>query len=313
MGHKDRGWVAALSSSNAATLWSKLYDLISRHSAVRNLYSPSRFSYDRLKDIYCDLTQDLFLRLYVKGRWQYYLDAGYGDENIERELQRIEIPNLVSRMLREQCPESYRLARRTSILLQTRPEFQRLDATYWSSDGSNRLRWARANNKLVSHVYGLSEWDADKPLKCEQEILELVKNVAFRPRNTRRSGRGAGSQVIISNEELCQLIVDIFTFMDSPADVRTIRQLVLSRLTVEDSRFVPIDSTLGPEAASEKEVPQLDLADERPTPEAALLEKEASRQADAMAEELLEGMRKAVRNKPQRYNKLVDVVWNCYF
>ncbi|HET9533333.1 MAG TPA: hypothetical protein VFQ92_23465, partial [Blastocatellia bacterium] len=41
--------------------------------------------------------------------------------------------------------------------------------------------------------------------------------------------------------------------------------------------------------------------------------KEASKQADQMADDLLEGLRRAVRNKPQRYNKLLDVVWNCYF
>ncbi|HWP44193.1 MAG TPA: hypothetical protein VNO14_13200, partial [Blastocatellia bacterium] len=130
MGQQNRGWIATLSNGNAEGLWTRLYDLISKHSAVRNLHSPNRFSYDRLKDIYCDLTQDLFLRLYVKNRWQYYLDAGYTDEKIEHELQRIEIPNLISRMLREQCPESYRLARRTSTLLQTSPEFQRYDRPY---------------------------------------------------------------------------------------------------------------------------------------------------------------------------------------
>jgi hypothetical protein len=311
--HQSRGWVATLSSGNAEALWTKLYDLISKHSAVRNLYSPSRLSYDRLKDIYCDLTQDLFLRLYVKGRWQYYIDAGYTDGNIEHELHRIEVPNLVSRMLREQYPEAYRIARRTSILLQTRSEFKRYDRPYWTSNGSNRLRWARANRKLVSQVYGLSIWPLDRPMKCEQEISELVKNVAFRRRDTRRTGRGSGSQVIISNEELSQLIVEIFLLIDSPADVRTIRQIVLSRLTIEDSRFVPIDASAGPEKLSEKDPPQLDLADERPTPEDALLEKEASRKADETAEAMLEGMKRAVRNKPHRYSKLIDVVWHCYF
>ncbi|HET9529293.1 MAG TPA: hypothetical protein VFQ92_03005, partial [Blastocatellia bacterium] len=247
MRQQDRGWVSALSSGNAAEVWAKLFELISKHSAVMNLYFSSKFSYDRLKDIYSDLTQDLFLRLYVKDRWQYYLDAGYKDENIEQELQRIEIPNLVSSILREQCPESYRLARRTSILLQTRAEFQRYDRAYWSSNGTNRLRWARANNKLVSQVYGLRSWGPEKPMKREQEVAELVKNVAFRKRDTRRTGRGSGTQVIISNDELCQLLIDIFTLIDSPAEVRLVRQFVLSRLTVEDSRFISIDAAASPD------------------------------------------------------------------
>jgi hypothetical protein len=311
--HQDKGWVSALSSGSVEVLWNRLFALISRHSAVRNLYSTGRLPYDRLQDIYSDLTQDLFLRLYMKGRWQYYIDSGYGDDNIEQELQRIEIPNLVSRILREQCPESYRLARRTSILLQTRSEFQRYDRSYSSSNGMSCLRWTRPNKKLVSQVYGLRSWNFDKPIRCEQEISELAKDVAFRKRDIRRTGRGSGSQVIISNDELSQLIFDIFTLIDSPADVRTLRQIVLSRLTIEDSRFVSIDAGAVFDTSSEKEVPQLDLPDERPTPEDALLEKEASWQAEAMAEDLLKTIKGAVRNKPQRFSKLINVVWHCYF
>ena len=313
MRHQNKGWVVALLSGNVEALWNRLFVLISKHSAVRNLYSMGRLPYDRLQDIYSDLTQDLFLRLYMKGRWQHYLDSGYGDENIEQELQRIEVPNLVSRILREQCPEAYRLARRTSILLKTRSEFQRYDWPYRSSDGLNRLRWTRPNKKLVSQVYGLRSWNFEKPIKCEQEISELAKDVAFRKRDIRRTGRGSGSQVIISNEELGQLIFDIFTLIDSPAEVRTLRQLVLSRLTIEDSRFVSIDAGAVSDLSSEKDIPQVDLPDERPTPEDALLEKEASRQAEAMADDLLRSIKGAVRNKPQRFNKLINVVWHCYF
>jgi hypothetical protein len=312
LSRREGEWISALSNGNADILWTKLYGLISKHSSIKTLYAANKFSHERLKDIYCDLTQDLFLILYEKDRLQFYLKAGYTDENVEQELYRIEVPNLVSQLLRERYPESYRLARRTSIILQTRPEFKCFSRPYRFSEGGEAPA-GRGSQKLVVRVYGLSSWDFDKPLKSEQQIAELAKDVAIRTRDTRRTGRGGNSQLIISNDDLCQLIIDIFTAIDSPADVRTMRNLVLSKLAVEDIRFLSIDAEIAREASSENEALNVDLADVRPTPEQVLLSKETSTLVNQLAAHLLEEMKKAVRNKPLRYRKLVQVVWHCYF
>lgn len=311
MKKQGEGWIEALSSNNAEILWAKLYNLVSTHSAIRNLYSPDKLSYGRLKDVHCDLTQDLFLRLYEKSRWQFYLTSGYTDEAVEHELYHIEIPNLISQMLRERYPESYRLARRTSVLLQSREEFRRFVSP--PANGGNSSGPSTPKYRLGLQVYGLRTWLPDKPVKSERQILELVKNVPPRMRDTRRTGRGSGSQIIISNEELARLIVDIFNAIDSPANVRAIRQLVLSRLTIEDSWFVSIDAGADQEMLADANAPQVDLADERPTPEQLLLEKETIWQADLRAKELLVRMKKAVKNKPRRYQKFVSIIWHCYY
>ncbi|HKG23368.1 MAG TPA: hypothetical protein VKC34_15825 [Blastocatellia bacterium] len=313
MSRRNGEWINALSSGDADILWTKLYSLISKHSSIKNLYAANRFSHDRLKDIYCDLTQDLFLLLYEKDRLQFYLKAGYTDENVEQELYRIEVPNLVSQLLRERYPESYRLARRTSILLQTRPEFKCFSRPYRFSEASGGTETAHGSLKLVAKVYGLSSWKLNKPVKHEQQMAERAKDVAVRTRDNRRSGRGGHSQVIISNDELCQLIVDIYTAIDSPADVRTMRNLVLSKLAVEDIRFLSIDAEIAREASSEMDSLNVDLADARPTPEEMLLSKETSLLVSEMVTQLMEDMRKEVKNKPLRYQKLIQVVWHCYF
>ena len=111
-------------SDDAETLWYKLYELVSRHSSVKMLYPRGEFSRENLKDTCYDLTQDLLLRLYAKGRLQYYLDHNYTNEKVQQELYRIEVPNMIAHLQREQHPESYRIARRISDLIQTRPEFQ---------------------------------------------------------------------------------------------------------------------------------------------------------------------------------------------
>ncbi|HXG64607.1 MAG TPA: hypothetical protein VNO70_05840 [Blastocatellia bacterium] len=311
MKKQGEGWISVLSNNDTEALWTKLYNLISSHSAIRSLYSLNRYSYERLKDIYCDLTQDLFLRLYEKKRWQFYLDSGYTDEAVDHELYHIEIPNLISQLLRERYPESYRLARRTSILLQTRPEFRRCaPASSRTADGNGS---AAPRYRLGLQVYGLSAWPADKPMKSERQILELSQDVAPRMRDTRRTGRGSGSQIIISKEQLAQLMMDIFTAIDSPVNVRMLRQLVLSKLTIEDTWFVSIDAEAEPDMQSESKLPPVELADDRPTPEQILLEKEAKGQAEVCAEILLGRMKKAVRNKPQRYEKMLRIVWHCHY
>jgi hypothetical protein len=311
VGTKSINWLDILSNNDVEALWYKLYDLVSRHSSVRMLYPPGEYSRESLKDTFCDLTQDLLLRLYTKNRCQYYLDQGYSNEKIQQELYRIEVPNMIAHLQREQHPESYRIARRISDLIQTRPEFQHY--TNGSSKEKGKASSGGSNNKMVLKLFGLSKWPLDKPIKDKIDSAELIKDVAFRNRNIRRTGRGGGSQVVISNEELLQLIVDVFTAVDTPLAVRTMRALVMSKLSIEDSKPISIDAGTWASSHPESESLKLDLQDDRPTPLELLLEKEVNLQIEDLAEEILREMKDSVRNKPKRYNKLVRVVWHCYF
>src|SRR6185503_344435 len=117
MNGQNMNWLDILSTNDTEALWTKLYKLVSRHSSIRNLFESERVSRDRLKDLYADLTQELFLRLYEKDRWQFYLRSDYTNERVEHELYHIEVPNMVFQLLRERYPESSRLVRRISILL----------------------------------------------------------------------------------------------------------------------------------------------------------------------------------------------------
>lgn len=306
-------WTNLLSSGDAEKLWDELFCIVSNHSSVRQLYATSKMPYQRLTDIYTDLTQDLFLRLYEKDRLQFYLDSDYTDEKVEHELYRFEIPNLISDMIRAQTPESYRIARRTSILLKTQTDFRHFPKPVYGAEALRYMQPASRKSKLALRVYGLRSWNADKPIRDLQNMRDRVKDVAFRMRDTRRTGRGSGSQIIISNAELNRLIREIFKVIDSPADVRTMRSMVISKLMVEDTKFVSIDTEVNPLSAIETELPRVDLADERPTPEEALIDKERSLQVEETVMQIFEKMKEEVRNKPQRYGKLVRIVWHCYF
>ena len=304
----SKGWIEVLSTNDAEALWAKMFAVISKHSAVRTMYTSTRAAGEGLRDIHYDLTQELFLRLHQKNRWRHYLKEKYTDEQVEQELYRIEVPNLISRLQRERYPESYRIARRISDLLQNRPEFRRHSLMVDPSNGVKR----RDCNKMALRLYGLSCWSEDKPVKPQSGLEQAIKDVPFRLRDTRTTGRGSGSQVIISNEELKRLMVDILIAIDTPTSVRAMRSLVMSKLTIEDCRMVSIDAA--PEAFdAEQSAFKVDLPDDRPSPLDALFEKERRYQIDMLAADLLDQMKKSVRHRQQRFRKLIEIAWHCYF
>jgi len=311
LGTKNRDWIEILKANDNEALWSKLCSLIAKHSSTRLLYSHDELAGSRRHEIYSDLTQDLFLRLLEKNRWQYYLDSGYTSERIEQELNRIEVPNYISVLQRDRYPEAYRLARRISELIKSRHEF-RLYPTTPATDKPEPNDAPHPRRKMVLQVYGLSWWPADKRIGYEGDLLERIKEVPCHGRDVRRKGRGCGSQIIITNEELTQLIVDIYVAIDTPLAIRSMRALVMSKLAIEDSRQVSLNAPLMIDN-EDSALSHLDMPDDRPTPLDALLAKEARQNLEYLVEGLLQQMRNAVRSKPQRFHKLVSIAWSCYF
>ncbi len=304
-------WIQLIASGDAALIWSKLFNIVSRHSAIKSLYASRDLSGDTLREMCCDLTQDLYLKLQEKNRWQYYLDDGYTHEKVDHELYNIEVPNLVSRLLRKRHPESYRIARRISNLLMTRKEFRCYSRPRTFAAATFHKTWTQSN-KMVLQVYGLADWPPNKPLKQHQELLEMIKEVAYRFRDTRRAGRGSTSQIVISNTDLTELLIEIFKTINSPTDIRTMRLLAQSKLAIDDSQIVSMDEPIETSSA-EPETFKLSLVDNQPTPEEVVIEKESVAQMNSLAARILRDCFEEVRNKPQRFRKLVEVVWHCYF
>jgi hypothetical protein len=103
-----------------------------------------------------DLTQDLYLLLLQKGRFNHYLVSQMTDGEIEREIFQIELTNLLIGSLRRRRPENYRIVRRVSGVLESDARFRR----FKQRDGqSARYRHA------ADAVYGLREWGDRKSVK----------------------------------------------------------------------------------------------------------------------------------------------------
>ena len=138
-------WVESLHNSDVNRLWAELHRIVSNHPLVRASRSAGLLIEEGASSAYTDLTQELFVQLLTKSRFQHYLDTAMTDAEIECEIGQIELTNLLTAELRKRHPESYRLARRISTLIQSSTNFRRFDS---SGIGDEQHR------RLADRVYG---------------------------------------------------------------------------------------------------------------------------------------------------------------
>ncbi len=197
-------WEDALSREDFEALWSILFEAVSHHHSVKRLHQWENIPRDRLLDGYADMTQDLFLRLFEKSRFQHYQDSQYTNEMIAHEIYHIEIPNMINSHLRQRFPESFRIAGRISSLLRSHGNYRLFPAA------ANAAGQCARRRSSVMEVYGLKIWPPDKLVKERLALPELIKDVEFRIRDLRRAGGKRSCHIIIPNKELNGLIADIF-------------------------------------------------------------------------------------------------------
>ncbi|HEY6328943.1 MAG TPA: hypothetical protein VI756_06365 [Blastocatellia bacterium] len=311
-------WAGLLHHQDPESLWNALFNLVKRHPATRPLHFTDMTTVSSDLDINADLAQELFLELLRKNRFNHYLANNYSSSEIENELTHVELPNLIGSKLRKRYPESFRMARRVSSLLKTSRAFRRSGKDSIEAAGPKPR-----GRRMVDQMYSLRQWPATKPAHDAGHFVELARSVAIRQRDIQVVGRSRSSQLIISNRALEDLIVEIFKAIDSPADVRTIRQLVLSKISVQDCSVASLDDvankldgdTRNPSrpASGRRSVSMALIVDLTPSPEDQLLRREHSESVRCLASDFLRVLRRAVNNNPQRYGRVLDTLWHCYF
>src|SRR5436309_6129180 len=141
-------WVESLQTSDVNRLWAELHRIVSNHPLVRASRSAGLVIEEGATSAYTDLTQELFVQLLTKSRFQHYLDTEMTDAEIEAEISQIELTNMLTAELRKRYPESYRLARRISTLIQTGSQFKRFD----------NIGNPEQHRRLADRLYGLADW-----------------------------------------------------------------------------------------------------------------------------------------------------------
>lgn len=280
--------------------------MVSGHPLVRSALGiqQSSSSQEPLLSIH-DLTQDLYVLLLQKGRFEHYVEARMSDAEIEREIFQIELTNLLIGNLRRRRPENYRIVRRVSQMLETDPHFRRFRQ---KKPGKNQVERYR---QAPDAVFGLREWPGDKPMKDSGTFADLIINIPMRLRNRRRSGCTGETQVIVSNQELVELMIEIFETIDSPASLRILRQLALSKLPVYDPMLTSIEDEVNEERQGRGY--NYSLVSTDAGPEQTALGNEQECEARAAAIEFLERLNLLTRSNAQRTERLWRILWHCYF
>ena len=291
-------WTDSLKNSDVNQIWTELHRIVSSHPLVRASKRAGFLVEEGKYNAYTDLTQELFVALLSKERFQHYLDTGMTDAEIEAEISQIELTNMLTAELRKRYPESYRLARRISTLIQSSQTFKRFD----------NVGNPEAHRRLADRLYGLADWKVEKARRDVQEMDERVKAVSFKARDTRMVGCTGDAQIVISNVELEKLIVRVFKAVDSPVDVRSLRSFVMSRLPIMDIHLVPV----GDPADDDDDRMQFEFTDHRGTPEDDLLRSEGEREAVGFVYDFLNTLSKAVRGKEKQYDRMINILWHCY-
>jgi len=297
--HKIGKWNESLKSSDVNQIWVELHRIVSSHPLVRASKRAGFLVEEGKYNAYTDLTQELFVALLTKERFNHYIETEMTDAEVEAEISQIELTNMLTAELRKRYPESYRLARRISTLIQNGKTFKRFD----------NIDNPEAHRRLADRLYGLADWKIEKMRRDVQEMDERVKAVSFLRRDTRMVGCTGDSQIVISNVELEKLIVRVFKAIDSPVDVRSLRSFVMSRLPIMDVHLVPVG---GSGDSDDDDKVHFEIADIRQTPEEDYLRNEAEVGAATFVEGFLENLNKSVRGKAKQYDRIISVLWHCY-
>ena len=298
---REPHWNEILRAGNATRLWADLHRVVCSHPLVRASHSAGLLIEGGERgNAYVDLTQELFVTLLNKARFQHYLDTAMTDSEIECEISQIELTNLLTAELRKRHPESYRLARRVSTIIQSSANFRRFDG------GSGSVE-DEPHRRLADRVYGLSEWPAAKPRRNPQDLEQRIQMIPVHQRDTRMVGCTGDSQIIISNSNLEDLIISILEAADAPVDVRSLRGLVMSRLPVMDIYLVPLGGS-----DDEENGKVFEPVDGRENPEQGLLRRESEEEAVGYVDRFLRGLHASVRGKTKQYDRMLGVLWHCY-
>ena len=153
-------WNESLKTSDVNQIWTELHRIVGSHPLVRASKRAGFLVEEGKQNAYTDLTQELFVALLGKERFQHYLDTGMSDAEIEAEISQIELTNMLTAELRKRYPESYRLARRVSTLIQTGKTFKRFD----------NLNNPDVHRRLADRLYGLADWRNEK---SRRNVLEM--------------------------------------------------------------------------------------------------------------------------------------------
>src|ERR1044072_3371925 len=82
-------WNDSLKTSDVNQIWIELHRIVSSHPLVRASKRAGFLVEEGRQNAYTDLTQEIFVALLSKDRFQHYIDTAMSDAEIEAEISQI--------------------------------------------------------------------------------------------------------------------------------------------------------------------------------------------------------------------------------
>ena len=282
-------WKNLIKAGASPAIWDNLHRIVSKHRLTRSSTKFDQLLEEGKFNKFADLTQELYLHLIQKDRFTHYIIADLEDSEIEKQISQIELTNMFTREIRKRYPESFRMSRRILNILQLDKRFKLMDI---------------GHKKSGEKIYQLKDhpaWWNDTIGKLI-EMPDRVALVPSFPRDIRKAGQSGDSQIIISNEELGNLIYRIMEVARCPLSVLQIRKFVLSKLTIMDISLSPIESFVNEEGE-----PSFEIADTRDNPETEFFDTEYG-DIFSVAKQFLLDLEDSVNYKPKRYKIILSIL-----
>lgn len=202
----------------------KLTEVISRNPRVNRVFAGNLHSFESRQEAIEELFQEMALRLLTTPVLRAFDD----EQQLLERIRRVELPQLLNEFLRKKLPERYRLSRRIWRLIRDSERFSLI-----SSDPRRHPSYS------PSTLIGLREWR-----EFRFGDLSVISEHGFQVplRDRRIVGSLGESQLIISNTNLEEFIVQILQSVGGHLALGRLRGIILSTLYTCDPNFESLDS-----------------------------------------------------------------------
>lgn len=285
-------WNEILQTNQAELIWAELHRIVSKNRLSRNhvkfdgLVDEGKYNY------FVDLTQELFVLLLEKNRFQHYINNEMSDVEIEVEISQIEVSNMMAAKLRKRFPERFRMSRRISNILKTSELFFEF----------SQIRKTRLSDKL----FALNNAVVSTTIPTDNEISILVASIPHVTRDTRYVGATGDTQIIISNKDLETLIYNIMWTVGMPMTVAQIRNSVMSKLNLMDINITHV------EEIKYEDDKVFDIGDTRLNPEQIYIGQDFESKISGIVDEFMWKLSVLVKHKQKQYRLVCNIVYSMY-
>jgi len=264
---------------------SKLTAMVSRNPRVRKLVSSKGLKYSASNEVVDEIVQEILVRILSSESI-----VGIDENRLLSRIRKIELPQLLNESLRREVPERFRISKRIWKIVSKSPRFSLTPST-------SRVPPIYDGSTLI----GLSEWTAIREVNIDSLSRRQVE---IPTREFRRVGRYQTSQLVITNTQLENYLIQILESAGGHLPLNRLRGIALSGINLCDPGFESLEKI---EECGE--LPESGTTSKNPHEE--LIHREQLDRLPEKEREFLQKVRDRCDSNDQRFRRVIGVLWFC--